>query len=77
MAEMKRAVKDSVFSYLFRQPQYTLELYKTLHPEDEAATEEDLTLVTIENVLSNGLYNDVNQGLNKSIARAAAMRPKR
>lgn len=56
---MKRAIKDSVFSYLFRQPGYTLELYRTLHPEDAGATEDDLKLVTIENVLSNGLYNDL------------------
>lgn len=59
MAEMKRSIKDSVFSYLFRQPKYTLELYRTLHPEDSSATEDDMKLITIENVLSNGLYNDL------------------
>ena len=59
MADMKRAIKDSVFSFLFRQPEYTLELYKTLHPEDKNVTEADLKLVTIENVLLNNLYNDL------------------
>ena len=59
MADMKRAIKDSVFSFLFRQPEYTLELYKTLHPEDKDVTEADLKLVTIENVLLNNLYNDL------------------
>ena len=59
MAEMKRAIKDSVFSYLFRQPEYMLELYQTLHPEDTDVTVEDLKLVTIENILLNGLYNDL------------------
>ena len=59
MADMKRAIKDSVFSYLFRQPEYKLELYKTLHPEDGGVKEEDVKLVTIENILSNGLHNDL------------------
>ena len=59
MAEMKRAIKDSVFSCLFQQPEYVLELYKTLHPEDQDVTEKDLKLITIKNVLSNGIYNDL------------------
>lgn len=59
MAEMKRGIKDSVFSYLFRQPEYMLELYRTLHPEDTSATQEDLKLITIENILLNGQHNDL------------------
>lgn len=59
MADMKRKIKDSVFSYLFRQPEYMLELYKTLHPEDVNVTEDDIKLITIENILTNGLYNDL------------------
>lgn len=34
MADMKRNVKDSVFTYLFKQPEYTRQLYLALHPED-------------------------------------------
>ncbi len=34
-------------------------MYKTLHPEDTAATEDSLTDVTIENVLTDNLYNDL------------------
>ena len=30
-----------------------------LHPEDVLATEKDMELITIKNVLSNGVYNDV------------------
>lgn len=59
MAEMKRGIKDSVFTYLFRQPEYTLELYRTLHPEDTSTTEADLKLVTLENIISTGIYNDL------------------
>ncbi len=57
--EMKRAVKDSVFTYLFGLPEYRLELYRTLHPEDTEMKAEDLKLVTIENVLTADLYNDL------------------
>lgn len=56
MADMRRTIKDSVFTYLFRQPAYTLELYRTLHPEDTDTTEADLKLITLENILSTGIY---------------------
>ncbi len=59
MPEMKRSVKDSVFTYLFSDPQYARELYLYLHPEDTSVTEEDCKLVTIQNILSNGQYNDL------------------
>lgn len=59
MPEMKRTVKDSVFTYLFSDPQYARELYLYLHPEDTSVTEEDCKLVTIQNILSNGQYNDL------------------
>lgn len=35
------------------------ELYLALHPEDTDVTEDDLTDITIENVLVNDLYNDL------------------
>ena len=59
MAEMKYAIKDSVFTFLFKQPEYTRELYLALHPEDSDVTEADFKLVTLENVLVNGQYNDL------------------
>lgn len=59
MPEMKRNVKDSVFTYLFSDPQYACELYQYLHPEDTSVTEDDCKLVTIQNILSNGQYNDL------------------
>ena len=34
MAKVKRTIKDSIFTFLFRQPEYLRELYLTLHPED-------------------------------------------
>ena len=59
MPDMKRTVKDSVFTYLFSDPHYARELYLYLHPEDTSVTEEDCKLVTIQNILSDGQYNDL------------------
>lgn len=55
----KRTAKNSVFLNLFQDKSYLLKLYKTLHPEDTAATEDSLTDITIENVLTDNLYNDL------------------
>lgn len=59
MPDMKRNIKDSVFTYLFSQLEYTRELYLTLHPEDQDVSESDLKIVTLENILSIGQYNDL------------------
>lgn len=55
----KRTAKNSVFLDLFKDKKYLLELYRTLHPEDTKATEDTLTDITIENVLTDNLYNDL------------------
>lgn len=59
MSEMRYAIKDSVFTFVFKQPEYARKLYLALHPEDTDVTEADCKLVTLENVLTTGLYNDV------------------
>ena len=59
MADMKYTEKDSVFSFIFRQPENTRRLYMALHPEDNGVTEEDCRLVTLEHVLTNGMTNDL------------------
>ena len=59
MSEMRYTVKDSVFTYVFKQPECARKLYLALHPEDTAVTEADCKLVTLENVLTTGMYNDV------------------
>lgn len=55
----RHTAKDSVFCDLFRDKKYLLQLYQALHPEDTETTEEDLTDITIRNVLTDGIYNDV------------------
>ena len=55
----KRTAKNSVFLDLFQDKKNLLKLYKTLHPEDTDATEDILDIVTIDNVLTDNLYNDL------------------
>ena len=56
---MKRTIKDSVFTNLFQDKKYLMQLYKALHPEDKDVTEDKLTDVTIKNVLTDNIYNDL------------------
>ncbi len=63
----KRTAKNSVFLDLFQNKSYLLKLYKTLHPEDETATEDSLTNVTIENILTDNLYNDLGFIVNNKL----------
>ena len=55
----KHTIKDSVFTNLFQDKKYLLQLYKALHPEDTDVTEDNLTDVTIKNVLTDNIYNDL------------------
>jgi len=56
---VKHTLKDSVFTSLFKEKKYLMQLYQALHPEDTEATEKDLHDVTVSNVLVNDVYNDV------------------
>ncbi len=44
----KRKIKDSVFTDLFKDKKYLLQLYKALHPEDIDVTEDEIADVTIK-----------------------------
>ncbi len=55
----KRKIKDSVFTNLFQDKKYLLQLYQTLHPEDDKATEDEIADVTLNNVLIDADYNDL------------------
>lgn len=56
---MKYTIKDSVFTNLFQDKKYLLQLYKALHPEDNDVTEDELEDITIKNVLTDNIYNDL------------------
>ena len=59
VVKAKRTAKNSVFLDLFQDKGNLLKLYKTLHPEDTEATEDTLDIVTIDNVLTDNLDNDL------------------
>ena len=56
---VNRKTKDSIFTSLFSDKKYLLELYKELHQEDSKVTQDDIDIVTLQNVLVNGMYNDL------------------
>ncbi|MBQ9348945.1 MAG: hypothetical protein IJT94_16665 [Oscillibacter sp.] len=56
---MKRTIKDSVFTMLFSIQAYIMELYRSLHPEDNTITPEELTTITLETALVTSIYNDL------------------
>ena len=56
---LKGTVKDSVFRNLFGQRKYALQLYQAIHPEDTDVTEDDISDVTIDNILTDQQYNDL------------------
>ena len=56
---MKYTIKDSVFTSLFKEKKYLIQLYRAIHPEDTETTEKDLQDVTVSNVLVNDIFNDV------------------
>ena len=55
----KRKIKDSVFTNLFQDKKYLLQLYKALHPEDNNVSEDEIADVTIKHVLIGADYNDL------------------
>ena len=50
MPLLKHKAKDSVFTDLFGDVHYLIQLYRALHPEDTTSTEQDIANVTIKNV---------------------------
>ena len=55
----KRKIKDSVFTNLFQDKKYLLQLYKALHPEDCSVTEDEIADITIKHILIDADYNDL------------------
>ena len=56
---VKSTVKYSLFTNLFGDSKYLLQFYQAIHPEDKDVKEEDLRTVTLENILTDGIYNDL------------------
>lgn len=59
IGKVNRETKNSVFLDMFRRKEYLIRLYRDLHPDDPSVSEDDLTVVTIENVFTIKDYNDL------------------
>ena len=57
--EIKYAVKDSVFTLLFSEIGNIRKLYQSLHDDADSYLDEDFKIVTLENAIINGQYNDL------------------
>ncbi|WP_304684199.1 Rpn family recombination-promoting nuclease/putative transposase [Ileibacterium valens] len=55
----KRNIKDTVFSDLFKNKGNLKRLYLDLYPENPDIREESIELLTLTNILANGLRNDL------------------
>lgn len=55
MSRMKYTLKDSVFTFIFKQSEYTRQPCLVLRPEDKAVTEADCKLLTLKNFLTMGV----------------------
>ena len=65
--KVRRNIKDSVFTDLFRDKKYMLQLYKALHPEDKSATTKDIKIVTLKAIVVNDIYNDLGMIIKDKI----------
>ena len=54
-----RMAKNSVFIDMFEQPEYRLQMLQVLHPEMTDVTADDITTVTLKQVITNHQYNDL------------------
>ena len=57
--KIKRSCKDCVFVDLFTSKSNVLKLYQSLNPDDLDCREEDVSIISLKNVLLNGIYNDL------------------
>ena len=56
-AHVNRNSKDSIFCDLFSRPEYCLQLYQVLHPEDADVREENIVLMTLCSLMMRNRFN--------------------
>lgn len=56
---IKRNLKDSLFTFLFRDIRYLRSLYASLHDDEQEYADEDFQIITLENIMVNNVYNDL------------------
>ena len=62
-----RKVQDSMFTDLFRQQENLFDLYQTLHPEDAITESGDIRNITLTNVFTGGIMNDLGMQVGDRI----------
>ena len=58
-AHVNRNSKGSIFCDLFSRPEYCLQLYQVLHPEDTDVREENIVLMTLSSLMMRNRFNDL------------------
>ena len=56
---VNREVRDTLFTHLFRIPEYSKKLYMALHPEDKDIRDDEIETITLETIMINGVRNDI------------------
>ena len=51
----KKNLKDSLFTFLFRDIKYLRQLYASLYDDEAQYSDEDFHLITLENILVNNV----------------------
>lgn len=64
---IKHAIKDSVFADFFGEKENVFRLYQALHPEDRKATIDEISNVTLENIFTDDIYNDIGFALGDRV----------
>lgn len=65
--QLKRNIKDTVFTNMFGMKEFSLELYKSLHPEDIDVVESDIKTITLKPVITKDIYNDLGMLVKNKI----------
>lgn len=58
----KYTIKDSVFTSLFQDKKYLLQLYRTLHPEDKETTEDCAIEVKVKMIYGDDAWKEPASG---------------
>ncbi len=56
---VKYKVKDSLFTFIFKDIKYQRKLYASLYDDEKDYSDEDFELITLENIFVNDVYNDL------------------
>ena len=56
---MNLKIRDSLFIDLFSDKNRLIQLYKSLVDDERKISTEDIEIITLENIITTGVYNDL------------------